>query len=187
MKNPIATMFMKNGAKIVIELLPEAAPNTVNSFIHLAGMGCYDGHAIERIVPGNWVDASYSAFGKEYAKYLIPFESQLHPEIEPLDSHPGCICMGGYSNGLAGGEFFFPTRDCPDHKGRYPVFGRVLEGFEEVKRLEAVPTVNVQMKPIEINRPLEPQVIEKVTVETFGAQYPKPIVLEGAERPDCWK
>ena len=29
--NPIATLYMKNGKKIVIELLPEAAPNTVNS------------------------------------------------------------------------------------------------------------------------------------------------------------
>ena len=31
--NPIATLHMANGRKIVIELLPESAPNTVNSFI----------------------------------------------------------------------------------------------------------------------------------------------------------
>lgn len=34
--NPIAVLYMKNGKKIVIELLPEAAPNTVNSFIYVA-------------------------------------------------------------------------------------------------------------------------------------------------------
>ena len=32
--NPIATLHMANGRNIVIELLPESAPNTVNSFIY---------------------------------------------------------------------------------------------------------------------------------------------------------
>ena len=35
---------------------PQAAPNTVNSFIYAASHGYLDHHAIERIVPGNWVD-----------------------------------------------------------------------------------------------------------------------------------
>lgn len=186
MKNPIATIYMANGAKIVIELLPDAAPNTVNSFIHLAKLGVYDGHAIERIVPGSWVDASYRAFHKEEAKYLIPRESELHPEIEPLESHPGCICMGGYKAGLAGGEFFFPLRDCPEHKGVYPVFGKVLSGMEEVYRLEKVPTEPVLGMRITINKPLEPQIIEKVVVETFGVDYPEPVKLD-APRPGNWE
>lgn len=37
--NPIATLHLKNGKKIVIELLPESAPNTVNSFIYVASKG----------------------------------------------------------------------------------------------------------------------------------------------------
>lgn len=49
--HPIATLHMKNGKKIVIELLPESAPNTVNSFIYVASRGYMDHHAIERIVP----------------------------------------------------------------------------------------------------------------------------------------
>ena len=52
--NPIATLHMANGRNIVIELLPESAPNTVNSFIYTASRGYLDHHAIERIVPGNW-------------------------------------------------------------------------------------------------------------------------------------
>ena len=35
MKNPKATLHMANGTDIAIELLPEAAPNTVNSFIYV--------------------------------------------------------------------------------------------------------------------------------------------------------
>ena len=125
--NPTATFHMANGSKIVVELLPEAAPNTVASFISCAARGCLDGHAIERIVPGKWIDFSYTAFHREECRYLIPRESELHPELEPLDSHPGCVCMGGYGEmGNAGCEPFFPLKDCPEHKGVYPVFGVLL-------------------------------------------------------------
>ena len=81
--NPIATLHMANGRNIVIELLPESAPNTVNSFIYTASRGYLDHHAIERIVPGNWVDVSYTAFGKKECRYLIP------NEFEPGRGTPG--------------------------------------------------------------------------------------------------
>lgn len=190
-KNPIATIYMANGRKIVIELLPEAAPNTVNSFIYAASHGWMDHHAIQRIVPGNWVDVTYTAFHKEEAKYLIPYESDLHPEIEPLDSHSGCVCMGGYGPaGESGCEFFFPLRDCPDHKGVYPVFGRVIEGMDEILRLEKVPTRRVTTYPdpaIEVNEPLTPEVMERVELELYGQIYPEPVRMEKQDLPECWK
>ena len=187
--NPRATLYMENGKKIVIELLPEAAPNTVNSFIHVAKQGYMDHHAIERIVPGNWIDISYSAFGKKECQYLIPNEFELHPDIEPLDSHPGAVCMGGYGEaGLAGCEFFFPLRDCPDHKGIYPVFGKVLEGMEELYRLEKVDTrpVDFPIEGVEVNEPLIPEVIERVELELFGVDYPEPVKVEDPQIPVCW-
>lgn len=190
-KNPKVTLYMANGARIVMELLPEAAPNTVNSFLYAALGGYMDHHAIERIVPGNWIDVSYTAFGQEACRYLIPNEFELHPEIEPLPSHPGCVCMGGYGEaGLAGCEFFFPLRDCPEHKGTYPVFGRVLEGMEELRRLERVETVPVTDFPIEgveVNRPVEPQVIERVEAELYGGTYPEPVRVENPKLPPCWR
>ncbi|HBN56495.1 MAG TPA: peptidylprolyl isomerase, partial [Lachnospiraceae bacterium] len=45
--NPVATLYMENGKSVVIELLPESAPNTVNSFIYAAQKGYMDHHAIE--------------------------------------------------------------------------------------------------------------------------------------------
>lgn len=47
--HPAATLHMANGSKIVIELLPEAAPNTVNSFIYAASRGFMDHHAIQEL------------------------------------------------------------------------------------------------------------------------------------------
>ena len=56
---------------------------------------------------------SYTAFGHKEMQYLIPNEFALNPDVTPLDSHPGCVCMGGYGDaGLASCEFFFPLRDC---------------------------------------------------------------------------
>ena len=188
--NPVATFYMANGSKIVVELLPEAAPNTVNSFIHCAKQGCLDGHAIQRIVPGKWVDFSYTAFNRDECKYLIPRESELHPEIEPLDSHPGCVCMGGYGDmGNAGCEPFFPLKDCPEHKGIYPVFGRVLEGMEELYRLEKVKTrpVRTAYDDYIVDTPVEPQVIEKVVLELHGVEYPEPVKMPGRHIPKTWE
>ena len=187
--NPIATLHMTNGKKIVIELLPESAPNTVNSFIFAAKGGCLDHHAIERIVPGNWIDMSYTAFGKKECQYLIPNEFELNPDVIPLDSHPGCVCMGGYGDaGLASCEFFFPLRDCPEHKGVYPVFGKVLEGMDEIYRLEKVETVPVDfpIEGVEVNEPIVPEIIDKVELELFGIIYPEPIRVENPELPVCW-
>lgn len=188
--NPIATLIMENGNKIVIELLPKAAPNTVNSFIYAAKKGFFDNHSIERIVPGSWIDMSYRAFGHVGAKYLIPPEFTLHPEIEPMDLSPGCIAMGGYGElGLAGCEFFFPLRDCPELKGIYPVFGFVKEGMEELYRLEKVETVPVTNYPtpgVIVNEPVDAQILKQVELKLFGMEYPEPVRVENAKLPECW-
>ena len=191
MKNPNAIIYMENGSQIKIQLLPEAAPNTVRSFLWAAGRGVFDGHEIERIVPKDWIDVSYTGFRKREGQYLIPYEYQLYPKITPLPSDFGCVCMGGYGElGQAGCEFFFPLRPCPEHKGIYPVFGQVLEGKEELLRLKALDLEPVTTYPnpeIEVNRPVIPQRIDRVEVELFGVEYPEPVRLEGKELPECWR
>ena len=189
-RHPEAVITMASGGRIVIELLPEAAPNTVASFVYIASRGLMDGHAIERIVPGSWVDVSYSGYGKKEAQYLIPYESRLHPEIVPLDSHPGCVSMGGYGEaGLAGGEFFFPLRDCPEHKGIYPVFGLVKEGMGEILRIasaETVPVTDFPYPGVEVNRPVEPQIMKSVEIFLNGCDIPEPVRMEHQELPLTW-
>ena len=189
MQNPIATLTMNTGRKIVIELRPDAAPNTVNSFIYLAGLGVFDGHAIQRIVPGFVVDASYSAFGREEAKYLIARETRQAGFPNNIRVEPGVICMGGYVDGLAGGEFFFPLAYHERLDGAYPAFGIVAEGLDEIRRWETVELVPVtlpEVPKLRVNEPKEPIVIESVTVETFGMNYPEPEKLENWTMPATW-
>ena len=50
--NPVITMIMEDGGKIVAELYPEVAPNTVNNFISLVKKGFYDGLIFHRVISG---------------------------------------------------------------------------------------------------------------------------------------
>ena len=188
--HPTAVITMENGAHIVLELFPEYAPNTVASFIYAASHGWMDHFAIQRIVPGNWVDVSYTAFGREECKYLIPNEFALNPQIAPLPSVPGCVCMGGYGDaGLAGCEFFFPLRPCPEHLGVYPVFGYVKEGMEEIRRIAQVPTVRVYPKGcdgVEINTPVTDEVISSVSLQLNGYEVVSPVLADPQRIPENW-
>ncbi|MBR2991313.1 MAG: peptidylprolyl isomerase [Solobacterium sp.] len=189
--NPKAILHMSSGRDIVIELFPDAAPNTVNSFIHIASNGLMDHYAIQRIVPGKWVDVSYSGYGKKEAQYLIPGEFTLHPEITPLPSHPGCVCMGGYGDyGLAGGEIFFPLKDCPEHLGIYPVIGQVIEGMDEIRRIAEVPVRKLEdfiIPEMIVYEPVTPEIIETVELELYGKTYPEPVKQTHGWIPPTWK
>lgn len=51
--------------------------------------------------------------------------------------------------------------------GQYAAFGKVTEGMDVI---DAIASVDTDMR----DKPLEPQIIETVTVETFGTDYPEP-------------
>ena len=188
-KNPIACITMENNVEILIELIPEEAPNTVKSFIYLAQKGCFDNYAIQRVVPGYVVDISYSAFGKEACKFLIANESISHGYANKIEMKPGVIAMGGYQNGIAGGEFFFPLAVNEKLTGNYPAFGKIIKGMEEIRRWEKVELkpVFLENEPdIVVNEPKEAIIIKKVEVDTFGISYDPPEKLEGVKLPLNW-
>ncbi len=189
MKHPYVTFWMEHGPKIVCELYPEEAPNTVNSFLYLARLGCFDGHAMERLAPDFVADMSYTAFGREEARYLIAYETQSAGFPNHLRAAPGTIVMGGYENGIAGGEFFFPLKENAKLDYSYPAFGRVVEGMDEVLRWNTLPVVEVPFPldpSIRITAPAERIAVKKAEVETFGVEYPLPVRLEGAKLPVNW-
>ena len=108
MRHPVATFELEDGKRIVCELYPEEAPNTVASFIHIARLGIYEGRPLERLAPDFVADWSSTAFGREEAKYLIAYETRDAGFPNGLPAAPGSIVMGGYEQGIAAGEFFFP-------------------------------------------------------------------------------
>ena len=187
MQKPVADLFLSDGGHIRIELEPDIAPHAVASFLFLAGKNVFDGHAIERIVPGWVVDMSYHAFHNPEACYFIPNDVRSGRFLE---AEFGTVGMGGYgAPDIAGGEFFFPLAHCPGITGTYPIFGKVVSGLQELRRLEQVETYPVTypgLPDVRINTPVEPVRILQVTVETFGVSYGEPVRLQGVEKPYFW-
>lgn len=70
----------------------------------------------------------------------------------------------------AGSQFFIMHEAAPHLDGSYAAFGKVVEGMDVVNKIaEADTDWN--------DRPLDPQVIKSMTVETFGVDYPEPETL----------
>ena len=67
----------------------------------------------------------------------------------------------------AGSQFFIMHKDSPHLDGAYAAFGKVTEGLDAVNKIAETETDFS-------DRPIEPQVIDTVTVETFGETYPEP-------------
>ncbi|MBQ4347185.1 MAG: peptidylprolyl isomerase, partial [Firmicutes bacterium] len=67
----------------------------------------------------------------------------------------------------AGSQFFIMHQESPHLDGQYAAFGKVLSGMEVVDAIAATPTGRA-------DKPVEPQVMKKVTVDTFGKDYPEP-------------
>ena len=67
----------------------------------------------------------------------------------------------------AGSQFFIMVARAPHLDGQYAAFGKVTDGIEEAERI-------VSVKRNHSDRPLAEEVMKKVTVETFGEEYPEP-------------
>ena len=173
-RNPVVTITMADGGQVLIELFPEVAPQTVRNFVALARQGFYDGTIFHRIAPG-WMiqggDPQGTGFGGP--GYSIRGEFALNGFPNQLSHTRGAISMARtYDPDSAGSQFFIVVEDQPGWDGQYAAFGQVISGMEVVDEI-----VNL---PRDANdRPLEPPVMEKVTVEAYGVTYPEPEKLPG--------
>ena len=168
-QNPIVTIEMENGNTMKAELYPEVAPNTVNNFISLVKKGFYDGTIFHRVIPGFMIqggDPDGSGMGGP--GYSIKGEFTGNGFRNELRHTKGVLSMARTMDpNSAGSQFFIMVDDAPHLDGQYAAFGKVIEGLDEADRI-------VNVKRNWSDKPKEPQVMKKVTVETFGEDYPEP-------------
>ncbi len=167
--NPIVTIKMQNGDIIKAELYPEVAPNTVNNFISLIDKGFYDGVIFHRVIPGFMIQGGDpDGTGMGGPGYSIKGEFSANGFKNDLKHTRGVLSMARAMNpNSAGSQFFIMVADAPHLDGQYASFGKVTEGMEVADKI-------VNSKTDYSDRPYEDQIMEKVTVETFGVNYKEP-------------
>ena len=168
-KNPIVTIEMENGGKMVAELYPEVAPNTVNNFVSLINKGVYNGLGFHRVIPGFMIQGGDPmGNGTGGPGYEIPGEFANNGFKNDLKHTRGVLSMArAMDPNSAGSQFFIMVEDAPHLDGDYAGFGKVIEGMDTADAIVNTPTGWMDI-------PMEPQRMKSVTVETFGVDYPEP-------------
>jgi peptidyl-prolyl cis-trans isomerase B (cyclophilin B) len=168
-QNPIVTMKINGEDTIKIELYPDVAPNTVYNFISLVKKGFYDNLSFHRIIKGFMIQGGDpEGTGMGGPGYCIKGEFAFNKVKNDLKHTAGVISMArSMRNDSAGSQFFIMHKDAPHLDGQYAAFGKVIEGMDVVNKLAGVKTDRMDM-------PEEPQIMTKVTVDTFGTDYPEP-------------
>ena len=168
-QNPVVTITMQNGDVMKAELYPEIAPNTVNNFISLINRHFYDGLIFHRVIPGFMIQGGDpEGTGRGGPGYMIPGEFSQNGFKNPLKHTKGVLSMARAMHpDSAGSQFFIMHQASPHLDGAYAAFGQVTEGLDVIDRIALTATDYS-------DRPLEPQVIQSMTVETFGEEYPEP-------------
>ena len=172
MANPVVTFEMENGDIIKAELYPEIAPNTVSNFVSLVSKGFYDGLIFHRVIRGFMIQGGCpDGTGMGGPGYSIKGEFAQNGVANDLKHTPGVLSMARSMHpDSAGSQFFIMHEAAPHLDGAYAAFGKVIEGQEHVNKIAETATDNS-------DRPLETQRMKKVTVDTFGEDYPAPETL----------
>lgn len=196
-KNPIVTMEVADYGTITIELYPDVAPNTVKHFVSKIQEGFYDGLTFHRTIPEFMIqggDKEGTGSGNE--DYCIPGEFTANGfKGNTLKHTRGVISMARanysgtgltkYSYNSASTQFFIMTQDTSSLDGSYAAFGKVIDGMDVVDKIANTEVVyrdstlaegeeapkDEEGNTIASDRPVNPPVITKMTVETFGVDY----------------
>ena len=168
-QNPIVTITMKGGDIIKLELYPDIAPISVNNFISLINKKFYDGLIFHRVIRGFMIQGGCpEGSGAGGPGYQIKGEFAQNGVKNNLKHTEGVLSMARSQHpDSAGSQFFIMHKNAPHLDGGYAAFGKVTDGMDVVNRIAETAT------DFE-DRPLENQVMESVTVDTFGVEYPEP-------------
>lgn len=159
-----AIIEVKDKGTIRVELFPEHAPISVDNFVQLAQKGFYDGLIFHRVIRGFMIQGGCpEGSGMGGPGYQIKGEFSSNGHLNPLKHERGVLSMARSAlPNSAGSQFFIMHHDAPHLDGQYAAFGKVVSGLEVV---DAVAEATTDRS----DRPVEPCVIERITIETQDA------------------
>lgn len=157
-----------NKGEIKIELDTENTPNTAENFLKYAKSGFYDGTIFHRVIDNFMIQGGGFDTDMQQKETNLPIDNEANKGGKNVR---GSIAMARTMDPhSASSQFFINVKDnafldfsAPTREGwGYCVFGNVVEGMEIV---DAIKTVETTSRMGHADVPVEPIVIEKVTVE----------------------
>lgn len=156
-----------NYGVIVLEFDQQAAPKTVENFLGYVRDGFYNGTIFHRVIKEFMIQGGGFTTDMQRKSTEDPIQNEADNGLKNLS---GTIAMARTSDlHSATSQFFINTVDNPylDHKAKtsqgwgYCVFGKVIEGMDVVKEIEAVKTTT---KGLYKDVPVETVIIEKAEI-----------------------
>jgi len=169
MANPVATFDTSLGT-FKVEVLSDKMPLTAQNFIDLAKAGFYNGLHFHRVIEGFMVqfgcphskDAKSSRAGTGGPPHGTIRDE--HPEDAKISNEPGTLSMANTGQPNSGGSQFFINTVHNAYldwfsagPSKHPVFGKVIEGMDVIKKIESTPTGPG-------DRPITPVQVKSITV-----------------------
>lgn len=168
-KHPVVAIETNQGT-ITVALKPEVAPKAVENFLMLARKDYYNNVIFHRIIKNFMIQGGdptgtgrggQSVWGK-------PFEDEVSTSVK--FDRPGLLAMANAGPKTNGSQFFITTASAAWLNGKHTIFGEVIDGYDVVKKMEAMPTTGQ-------DRPVNPPKIIKITLlgdEALPASNNKP-------------
>ena len=127
----LGSIEMENGAVIQFELYPNEAPKTVENFVKLVKQGYYNGKTFHRVIP-HFVSQGGCPNGTGDLGYTIPCETKGNP----YRHESGSLSMAHRGKDTGCCQFFICHDPQPHLDGVHTVFGKVIDGLDEVRRMK---------------------------------------------------
>lgn len=127
-KQYLATVTMEKGGEFVIELYPQKAPITVNSFIFLAREGYFNGITFHRVI-ADFMAQTGDPSGTGYGG---PGYTFVNEDSDLTFDKTGVVAMANAGRDTNGSQFFITFGPQERLNGDYTIFGQVISGMDVV-------------------------------------------------------
>lgn len=133
MSKAVATLTMEKGETAKFRFFTNDAPVTAKRIAELIANGFYNGIVVHRVEPGFVVQAGDpTATGAGGSGQKLKAEFNAHKHV------PGIWSMARLPNDVdsADSQFFVMLGTAPSLDNQYTVFGKVVEGFENIQKIQ---------------------------------------------------
>jgi len=130
-KEYFALVKMANGDEFTIQLFPDKAPKTVNSFVFLAREGYFNGVTFHRVLDGFMAQGG-DPTGTGMGGPGYEFENE---DSDLTFDKEGVVAMANAGPDTNGSQFFITFGPTPQLNGGYTIFGQVIEGMDVVNAI----------------------------------------------------